>query len=383
MLKSLNNFILISVTFFFISMDVKVGIVSNRKTSDIKIIPVNDSSLVINGKEIKNKLRIFFNKRQIIRINCGDEILEFKNIARILINGTASISNRSNQRYYRGIIDIEIRNNSLFMINTIDLEDYVLSVLESEAQNVENFEAMKANAVAIRTYAIAAKSRHIKDGYNFCDLTHCQFYRGFKNIRDITYKAVNETKGIIMEYKGVPIWAMYHSVCGGRTEDAYDVWGYDTMPYLKSVRDTIGRVNLCSEGFGYRWITKISIKRFDSFVKKIISKNRKEKFLNIKNIIYSKSGRVLKFDIVSDKKKYTLSGVDFYHIAGRSFGWLAIKSTAFEVKRDNKYIIFNGRGYGHGVGMCQAGAEKMGELGFDYKKILKHYYSDIKFVKLY
>ncbi|HOJ86774.1 MAG TPA: hypothetical protein PLN68_07615, partial [Elusimicrobiales bacterium] len=92
-------------------------------------------------------------------------------------------------------------------------------------------------------------------------------------------------------------------------------------------------------------------------------------------------GRVKSLDIISDKRKIAISGINFYHIIGRELGWMAIKSTAFTVSRDNKYIIFDGKGYGHGVGMCQAGADKMGELGYACKDILNHYYEGIKIVK--
>lgn len=189
---------------------------------------------------------------------------------------------------------------------------------------------IKANAIAIRTYAISAMKRHINDGYNMCDLTHCQLYTGFSNISDKIRNAVEQTKGLIITYKAKPIWAMYHSVCGGMTEDAFDVWRYDTMPYLVSVKDRINGFDLCSDGLGYRWRTKISLRRFQDFLKKnIIKKN--EKFISIGGVVYTKYDIVKYFDIITDKKQYRISGVVFYHLSGRYFGWLAIKSTSFKI----------------------------------------------------
>lgn len=360
-------------------MDIKIGLVSYGNITSLSITPIAKSFVYINEKKIENSFVIYSYKDK-IKLDENNKISFLKEV-KLKINGTVKITSKKKERYYKGTIEVKNLKGFLFMVNTVDLEDYVLSVTDSETRHMRNLEAIKANAVSIRSYAIAAGNRHEKQGYNFCDLTHCQLYKGFKDIRENTYKAVRETSGVIMEFDKKPIWAMYHSVCGGETENAKDVWNYDTMPYLVSVKDDVGFKTLCSEGWGYRWRTKIRIKRFERFLQKSVFKNKSEKFVEISNIVYTDSGRVKSFDIISDKRKITISGINFYHIIGRELGWMAIKSTAFTVSRDNKYIIFEGKGYGHGVGMCQAGADKMGELGYGYRDILNHYYKNTKMVK--
>lgn len=360
-------------------MDIKIGIVSYGNITSLSVAPVDKSFVYINEKKIGNSFNVYSYKDG-IKLDIDNKIYFLKDV-KIKINGTIKIKSKRKERYYKGTVELKNLKGFLFAVNTVDFEDYILSVTDSETRHMKNIEAIKANAIAIRSYALAAVNRHEKQGYNFCDLTHCQLYKGFKDISEKTYKAVRETSGIIMEFDKKPIWAMYHSVCGGETENAMDVWNYDTMPYLVSIKDNIGFKTLCSQGWGYRWRTKISIKRFERFLQKSIFKNKTEKFMEISNIVYSDSLRVKSLDVISDKRKITISGINFYHIIGRELGWMAVKSTAFNVSKDKKYIIFNGKGYGHGVGMCQAGADKMGELGYNYKDILNHYYKGIKIVK--
>ncbi|MEF3281032.1 MAG: SpoIID/LytB domain-containing protein [Elusimicrobiota bacterium] len=362
-----------------VSFDVKVRILSNKKLNNVVLTPINDSLILMDGKEFKNPIKIYAYNDEVKVDFMGKLVLKKKNVD-ISIKEEAKIKFTGGERYYKGNLNFKSVGGYLFIVNSINIEDYVAAVAAKETANMKNFEAIKANVIAIRTYAIAAANRHIKEGYNFCDLTHCQLYVGFKDISEKIYKAVKDTEGVIITYKGKPIWAMYHSVCGGRTETGFDVWGYDTMPYLVSVRDEINGKYFCSSAWGYRWRTKISIKKFESFLKKgIIKKN--EKFINIGNVYYTDGGRVREFEIITNRRKISISGINFYHRIGKALGWLVIKSTAFEITREKKYIIFNGKGYGHGAGMCQAGSDGMAGFGYDYKDILKHYYKDIKIVK--
>lgn len=371
--------LLILNTSILTSYEIKVRILTKTQPKNIQVIPYQNSTLIINNKEIKSPVSIYSDGKNKIKVKYKNKTSFINGELNIKINGYARVKIRKG-RVYKGNLIITSQGNYLKIINKLDLEDYVLATTNAETKNMKNIEAIKANSIAIRTYSLVSLNRHIREGYNLCDLTHCQLYTGFENIREIVKKAVRETEGIIMVYKNKPIWALYHANCGSRTENAKDVWGYKTTPYLKSVEDSIGNIYLCSHGRRYRWITKISKKRFEEFLRKKIT-GSKEKFTDIKVISHTKSGRAKELEIITNKNKKIISAIDFYHIIGRSLGWLAVKSTFFEIEKESKYIIFKGRGYGHGVGLCQEGADTMGELGYTYIQILKHYYKGIKLVK--
>jgi stage II sporulation protein D len=383
MLKLFLN-ISLKISFVFLiftlsSFDLKIGILDNKRINRFTVSPINNTTLIIGTEAVKSSAK-FNIYRDNIKIDIDGRI-KFEKQIKILSDGLFSLKFNNSERYYKGKISVQRHGKSFLIINSLDIEDYVKAVASAEAEGMDSIEAIKANVIAIRTYAIAAMNRHIDEGYNLCDLTHCQLYIGFEKVNDKIIRTVDDTRGIIITYNNKPIWAMYHSNCGGRTETAADVWDYDTMPYLKSIDDRIGKKFLCSGGWAYRWKTRISLKKFESFLRNsIISKN--EKFLKIDDVNYTEGGRVKNFNIVTDKRKINISGIDFYHLVGRYLGWMAIKSTAFSVDMDNKYVIFDGKGYGHGVGMCQAGADEMGKLGYNYKEIIEHYYKDIKLKKI-
>lgn len=373
-----NKFFLV-FCLFLCSFDVKVRIFSG---SDIKKINIRSSCVYIEGKKENSDIDINLISGK-IRITSKDKIFYGKEFHLKFCDNEFAVKFKKTERIYNGDLFIYAEKNNLILVNRLDIEDYISGVIEPETRNIKNIEAIKANAVAARSYVFASyKQRHHDERYNFCDLTHCQLYQGKKVLKKEILKALKDTEGYIITYKSKPVWAMYHSVCGGRTEDASNIWGYDTMPYLVGREDKIHNINLCSEGWGYRWKTKISKKRMLKVLRKarLISENE-----NIKELkVYStfKSGRVEKLAIITSKRTFYIRAIDFYHIIGRNLNWLAIKSIWFDLSSDDRYWIFDGKGYGHGVGMCQVGADKMAEMGYNWKEIIHHYYSGVKIEKI-
>ncbi|MEA5084534.1 MAG: SpoIID/LytB domain-containing protein [Lachnospiraceae bacterium] len=140
-----------------------------------------------------------------------------------------------NDRSYRGIIEFGRYNGSkITAVNVVDLDDYLYGVVPSEMPSSWEKEALKAQAVAARSYAVTSMSVHIKSGYNVCDNTNCQVYMGYGQEKASTNLAVDETSGIAAYYNGQPINAVFCSSSGGSTDDAGNVWAYD-IPYLKAV----------------------------------------------------------------------------------------------------------------------------------------------------
>lgn len=303
-------------------------------------------------------------------------------LKRILIesDGKLRISYFKKSRTYYGKIYMEPYKNSLKIINICDLEKYLESVVSAEVRDLKNYEAYKAQAVIARTYTLVNIDRHKKSGFHICDNTHCQLYNGYENISPKAAQAVKETEGEILEYRGRPAWTFYHSICGGVTDSAWEIWPYEKKPYLRSVKDGPPVRPYCRNAPGFLWRTKIKFSKFEKFSQEKIFK-AKLPLTGLSVSARTQAGRAKTLKFVSGKYEKTVSVIDFYHIAGRYFGWEAIRSAMFDVSFEKFYVVFKGKGHGHGVGLCQHGADAMAELGYDYNQILEHYYKDLKLVR--
>lgn len=246
---------------------------------------------------------------------------------------------------------------------TLSLEDYVIGVVGAEMPASFHLEALKAQAVVARTYAMNA----IANGKKLTDTVSTQVYKDNSQLKSMwgssysTYyqkvkSAVQSTKGVVLTYQGNYIYAAYHSTSNGKTEDAKNVWG-KSEPYLKSVSST--------------WDKKVS-----SYEKKITKEfsvlNKTLGLIVDKNtaisVIRNASGRVSTITI--GNKKYT--GIQFRNLLG-------LRSADFDIAIKNNGFEITTRGYGHGVGMSQYGANEMAKNGYQYKQILNHYYTGIAY----
>ncbi len=278
------------------------------------------------------------------------------------------------KRLYKGLLDITAEKGRLKILNTVPLEEYIASVVSAEAGDLSQMEAFKAQAVAARTYTLKHMSNHTKNGYNMCDSTHCQFFTGFGDVRPAARTAADFTRGEAVTYQGEPAATFYHSICGGRTEAMTDVWPFEHKPYLISVRDGPEKKPYCSIAPGFSWKTRISLKALTGIA-------RTQKWIlpdeNIAKMAVLDRGiskRVVTLEFSTEKRSLRISATNFYHGIGRRAGWNAIRSSLFYVYSGRDFVVLEGKGNGHGVGMCQWGAEGMARLGFKYRDILTHYY---------
>jgi len=359
------------------SLEIKVRLFSNKSLKTVSLKASGGNFKI--GKASPREIRLTAEDGE-IRVR-HDSVSKKLKKAEIRSQCAFSLKAGGRERIYYGKLLVENEGGRLKIVNEISLETYLLSVVAAESRDLANYQAYKAQAVVARTYTLANINRHKPRGYNLCDTTHCQLYNGFSDIKKEIKKAVKETEGEILVYRGKPAWTFYHSICGGVTEDVSNLWQYEKKPYLKSVTDGENGKAYCSGAYGFKWRTKIGLKTFEKFLRrKIISP--KEIFKEAKIVSLSPSGRVMEMELVTDGKGKKISGVDFYHITGRDLGWNAIRSTKFRIYLEKKYIVFEGYGYGHGVGLCQHGADGMAKLGYDYRAILNHYYKNVKMIKL-
>ncbi|OGX41081.1 MAG: hypothetical protein A2984_01980 [Omnitrophica WOR_2 bacterium RIFCSPLOWO2_01_FULL_41_12] len=268
-----------------------------------------------------------------------------------------------NGRLFRGNIQfIKMSNLGLSVINHIELEDYIKGILYHESSHYWPIEALKAQAIACRTFALYQMQENKTRDFDLTSDIYSQVYGGRTSERYRTNRAVDETKGYVVTYQGKIFSTYYHATCSGHTEDASLLWNINIMP-LKGVA-----CSFCKDSPHFSWHYVLSL---DEIKDKLA--NAGYKISNIKNILISgkdKSGRITNLKIILNKNDLEISAKDFRNIISPNI----IRSTNFNVQVVNHDAVFEGFGWGHGVGLCQWGAYFMAKLGRNYQDILKYYY---------
>jgi stage II sporulation protein D len=265
---------------------------------------------------------------------------------------------------------IELRANDGHLLVTalMPMEEYIAGVLAGETGNFKSQEALKAIAVAARTFAIHFGSRHAIDGFEFCDTTHCQDLR-LAGIDPHLRRIADSTAGEVLWYDGEPAATYYFANCGGTTEDGHYILGNDEAraPYLTQHSD-----NYCVRNGGTQWRSQVSKQELQQALADD-GINIPGKLRSVSVLDRTSSGRV-EFIRVAGSSTVNVSGLAFRSAVGRHIGWDRLKSNLYDISDHGDHIMFHGRGSGHGVGLCQVGAEVMGEEGHSYREILAFYY---------
>lgn len=262
-----------------------------------------------------------------------------------------------NGRSYRGAIRLHLRDTAIVISNELDLENYLRGVVAKEIGFVrmDNFEAIKAQAVAARTYAVRNLGRRKSLGFDLFATPDDQVYEGVAAETRLTDSAVAMTAGEILVYGGAVVDAFYHSTCGGRTASMRDIWGGAGKPYLEGVDDTLGDTAACGISSVFRWREEF----------------RGETIITVLEKDSSGRNRIVRID--APETSFILIG-DAIRRGIRRPNGSALRSTMFDVFCDTGIIRLIGGGWGHGIGMCQMGAIGRARAGHDYRSILLHYY---------
>ena len=263
-------------------------------------------------------------------------------------------------RWYRGSVRVIPIKNQLLAINHVDLEQYLYSVLGAEMSPTFPAEALKAQAVAARTYALYRSRASSQKPFDVDSTQSSQVYRGLSSEADTTQAAVNATLGQIVTYGGKPILAAFHAASGGHTENVEDIW-LSREPYLRGVVDyDIGSP-------GYEWTQPFTLAQLSQSLK----------IKQVRTIVpdrVSQFGSVLSVTINGDTTQ-TFTGSQFRTA-------LKLRSLRFTISPTSTGFTLAGRGYGHGLGLSQWGAYNLAEQGMKYPSILAHYYQGVKIEKL-
>jgi len=252
------------------------------------------------------------------------------------------------------------------LVNRVDLEKYIAGVVESEAGTKSSLEYYKLQSILCRTYLLAHLTRHVMEGFEVCDDVHCQAYLSKASIPIISEAVFNTMGEIVVDGDLNLITAAFHSNCGGETCNSQDVWAVSTS-YLKSVKDTF-----CLHQLHAHWKRSISLEDWKIYLqlKHNYPVEDSMKFSNA-NSFNQSTVRSIYFTDKNLKIPLKTIRADFQ-----------LKSTFFSVEQQGDMIIFNGRGYGHGVGLCQEGAMEMARLHYNYKSILNFYFKDVYLINL-
>ena len=265
-------------------------------------------------------------------------------------------------RWYRGKTRIIRQGDTLTAINHVDLEHYLYSVVGAEAVSSWPIEALKAQAVAARSYALYKRNTEANSIYDVDTTISTQVYKGLDTEYTTTHEAVNGTHGQIMTYQDRVILAAFHSSSGGYTENVEDIWT-SPLPYLRSVVDYDHE----SPVFEWQRVTPISkIKELATGVGKITSLQTEK---------VTPRGRVISMKVTGDRGSASISGKDLRKV-------LDLRSTLFRVATDGNNLKIKGRGFGHGLGMSQWGAYYLAKQGVNYHQILVHYYQNANLTQL-
>ena len=241
---------------------------------------------------------------------------------------------RKIRRQYHGTLEIKPASGNLLSVVTLDLETAVASVVDAESAPDTPIEALKAQAIAARSYFVAGRGRH-RD-FDFCDTTHCQFLRAAPPATSRVAVAVVATRGLVLDYQSMPFAAMYTRSCSGQTRTPAQV-GLPAAPYPYFSADC----EYCRRR-PVRWTSHIPAHQAESL---------------------RASDETARLAVV------------------RRIGWSAVPSNDFSLAKDGDRVLLRGVGNGHGIGLCQAGARAMAESGAGFREILLHYYPNTDIVR--
>jgi len=332
------------------------------------------------------------NSKVFLKDNKGAQIHGSLNEANFIPKGKGNILILGAKKY-RGIIKVLSSGKNIQVINIVYMEDYLRGVVPPEIgeRTPDEVEAVKAQAIAARTYAMAHLGQYQDQQYDMKSSIIDQVYDGFNIEEELVNRAVDQTEGKVLFHRDEFVNAYYHSTCGGMTDNVDHVWDRKETPYLKAVADS----GACSWSKYYSWNEFFTEGQLRSRIEQYLSSERGKDYriTRIKDITIlerTPGGRVGELIVTTDKDVLSFKKDRIRWVIGRTSNPdLILPSDRFslDIERDGAGYVsgvsFVGRGYGHGVGMCQCGAIGLARIGWSYDDILGHYYTNIEIKDLY
>ena len=267
----------------------------------------------------------------------------------------------------------------------VALEDYVRAAILSEfappsGDPGEIERMLEVQAVIARTYAAAHMGRHQRDGYDFCSTTHCQLYQPSRlkssSWAPLAEEASAHTAGVVLWYGSAPASALFHADCGGHTSAAADIWGGTPRPYLKATTDD-GAAQSAHSTWRYEAGRTELLTALNADPRTRVGRQ-------LRNITITRRDPGGRATVVRLKgtRDITVRGEDFRSVLSTAFGARSIRSATFDVALQGNRFVFTGKGFGHGVGLCQVGAYARLRSGARLDQVLARYYPGTRLVAL-
>ncbi len=365
-------FFLLSVNSTFGSTFIDIKIFTGYQISSFNFTPVSGKYTVFDADKklveiLRDEVISFKIKNDTILVQKGTKVLGRS--TSLNISGSGLLNNfrikpanqEVKERNYDDNLQVTVLDGYFLIINQVEIENYVAGVVQSEgAGSVKDNDFYLVQAITCRTYALNNIKKHAKEGFNLCDSVHCQQYLGRCKNNEILASTFKTAGDVIVDKNNKMISAAFHANSGGQTINSEDIWKIPTS-YLKSVNDTFS-LNMPNSKWEYKilqtnWFDYLS-SRFNYPINDPDKKNYALTFKQDTRKVYF-SDSIL------------LSAIRYD---------LGLKSTWFSIEQQGAYLIFKGRGYGHGVGISQQGAIRMAQLGYNYLDIIKFYYKDVEVV---
>lgn len=290
---------------------------------------------------------------------------------------------------FAGGLKFIVEGDCITAVNCIGMENYLLSVISSEMKSSSSLELLKAHAVISRSWLLARMEERKSGGaaphreFDVCADDHCQRYQGLAMaVGESVRRAIDQTWGQVLRYRGALCDTRYSKCCGGRTELYSTCWEDKDFPYLQSVEDrfcdcehseilpqVLNDYDMRTMDF-HDWTVKYSREELSTLVHRRTGVDYGE-ILSLEPVERGPSGRI-KYLRINGTKHSAVIGKEL--AIRRALSETHLKSSAFEVTADGDFFVLRGRGWGHGVGLCQIGAAVMASEGYDYRQILSHYY---------
>lgn len=373
--------VVFSLTFSFhllFSQQVHIGLLRQFSIKQVTFSPSQDNYVVkvdsqyvdtlVPGETIKVSLA----SNNQLKITKGDRVIgTFSTLALVSLKANSnlkvlSISPAVRERKYRDNFTVFNAGDRLTVINDVSMQHYLDGVVESEGGGNKPEEYYKVQAIISRTYAVKNVNRHQKEGFQLCDGVHCQAYQSMLRFTPEIEGAVKGTKSLVLtDSTGKLIDAFYHANCGGQTSESEYVWN-QSLSYIHSFIDTF-----CVHTSQSTWVKRIPQADWKSYLVKQYG-------YPIQDSNYASSI----YNFTQNKRmpfyKDAILGIPLRDLRTK----FNLKSTFFSCHPEGDQVVLNGRGYGHGIGLCQEGAMNMASHGFKYDQILKFYFSGAQLVLL-
>ena len=366
------------MTHFLFGQEMRIGILRQYKVSKISLtvergvydVYADTASVtrLIEGDKIQ--LNYYNSRVQVIKNGLDLKLTNKVEIVPTTENSVIqfnSVQPSFKTRYYQDGLEVKASSGNLTLVNLVDIDNYLGGVIESEGGGGRHIEYYKVQALMSRTYALKNLKRHEKDGFQLCDGVHCQAYHNMLRHTPSINEAVKATSGMVMvDNRNSLITSYFSANCGGQTCDAAYVWN-TSVPYVETFKDTF-----CIHTRQATWEKRISKTQWDTYLNKEFGFNR---------LPIGKSDERYSF-IQEDRKAFFIHpslGVPLRDLR-QEFN---LKSTYFSTRLEGNEVVLTGRGFGHGVGLCQEGAMNMAINGFSYEQIALFYFHNVSIIDYY